>query len=47
MKTIHNLAMFAVLAVTFAAGCLAGHYHGKAETLERFTTAATQLMKGE
>jgi hypothetical protein len=30
----HTLRAFG-LAIIFAAGCAAGHYHGKAQTLER------------
>ena len=34
-NSIHHALRFAGLALIFAAGCAAGHYHGKAETLER------------
>lgn len=43
MKTFISVLL---LCLGFAAGCIAGHFHGKAETLERFTLVTTEAMRG-
>lgn len=36
-----------LIAASFAVGAVAGHYHGVAVTLERFTLISSEAMKGK
>lgn len=50
-KPIATMVTFLIIglayAATFAAGVAAGHYHGKAVTLERFVLVTEQFMEGK